>query len=111
MGCNASKQFNAIYVDDSIHRMIVRDQKKLAREGGGGSHYKPRQNHPLLDKANPDLSTCTETEAEENLKDNLSSQTTIVDKDDTCLLLYHSTNHNDTIDPRDLDLALAADER
>ena len=79
MGCGPSRLDGA---DDSIHVMLSSEKKKKAQEQGKKpvQQYVPRKAHPLMDQA---------TEAAEN--DNLDK------------LIYHAANHNDTVDPRDLD--------
>ena len=100
MGCNNSKQFHADNVDDSIHCMIAREQKKKRRDGveSNGSHFKPRQSHPLLVEE-----SCSVTLEEQD--DDLLVLG--YERSDTDRLLYHSANHNDIVDPRDVELAAA----
>eukprot|EP00523_Entomoneis_sp_CCMP467_P011043 CAMPEP_0168740528 /NCGR_PEP_ID=MMETSP0724-20121128/12034_1 /TAXON_ID=265536 /ORGANISM="Amphiprora sp., Strain CCMP467" /LENGTH=97 /DNA_ID=CAMNT_0008787983 /DNA_START=119 /DNA_END=412 /DNA_ORIENTATION=- len=97
MGCNSSKSLAFVEADDSIHRMIVHDQKKLATSVVA---YRPRLEHPLLrDGAGVIGDTvCLE-------EDGVLDEST---KEETDRLLFHSINHNDIVDPRDEELAASA---
>jgi hypothetical protein len=126
MGCIASKQLNDVYtIDDSIHRMIVHDQKKLARDGKAVDvHYKPRMNHPLLVPFS-DASGHTDVDMKDDdivdtnrAKDGKPAvagdidpaemEDTAESKEETDRLLYHAAHHNATVDPRDKVLAASA---
>ena len=76
MGCGPSKLEGA---EDSIHIILSSEKKKkLEAQGKPGEQYVQRKDHPKLSK---------EGDQDESL-----------DK-----LRYHAANHNDTVDPRDLD--------
>ena len=96
MGCNASKTIEAASVfDDSIHRMIVHEQKNCQRHGKSSEiHYVPRKEHPMFKTSG----NHTEVTAEE-VPDDI-----VYTKDETNQLLYHAEHHDDTIDPRDKEL-------
>lgn len=81
MGCHSSKLLHA---DDSIHVMLKHSKKHPEQP----STYVPRAQHPLLQAARENASTTKEDDSD-------ASQ-------DLDRLLYHATNHNDTIDQRDL---------
>uniref|UniRef100_A0A7S2Y7E6 Uncharacterized protein n=1 Tax=Entomoneis paludosa TaxID=265537 RepID=A0A7S2Y7E6_9STRA len=104
MGCNSSKALGVGFADDSIHRMIVRDQMKREKEGTSseGLGFKARQEHPLLqDDAGLPGDTVLEEEDHTYAQEGYSQE-------ETDRLLYHTTNHNSTVDPRDEILAASA---
>jgi len=83
------------HADDSVHVMIVHDQKKMQKAGSNGDvYYKPRQEHPLLAEKNNDHTVPVEMESDS--------------KEEVDELLYHAEHHNDTVDPRDKVLAASA---
>mmetsp|Transcript_13748 Transcript_13748/g.17941 ORF Transcript_13748/g.17941 Transcript_13748/m.17941 type:complete len:121 (-) Transcript_13748:156-518(-) len=103
MGCNASKQVlmvnsNRLPLDDSIHVMIVRDQKKLGNDNGKHNNfcqYKPRNLHPHIDWSEHTAITIEERQPAAALSKAES-------QNNTYRLLFHSANHNDTVDPLDI---------
>mmetsp|Transcript_19564 Transcript_19564/g.40537 ORF Transcript_19564/g.40537 Transcript_19564/m.40537 type:complete len:106 (-) Transcript_19564:1983-2300(-) len=102
MGCGQSKVNGSILnADDSVHRMIVHDQKARSKKGESATdiHYKPRQEHPLLAEEGT-----AATKTVDVLDDKES-------KEEVDELLYHTAHHNDTIDPRDQILAHEDDDR
>mmetsp|Transcript_12390 Transcript_12390/g.25694 ORF Transcript_12390/g.25694 Transcript_12390/m.25694 type:complete len:120 (-) Transcript_12390:280-639(-) len=110
MGCSSSKQ-DAFTQEDSIHHMITSDQKKRAKEGKSTDvQYRPRQEHPMLatessghSKKNRDSSGHTATvEADDSIA---ALKASTDSKKETERLLFHSANHNDSVDPRDKILA------
>jgi hypothetical protein len=96
MGCATSKH-TIDRLEDSVHVALKRDKK---RGGNASIHYTPRAPHPLLmpklspniivDDSTMRLSCCESDEGGFNAETEAER------------VLYHTANHCDTIDPRDL---------
>ena len=79
MGCGSSKLEGA---EDSIHVILSSEKRKQLKEQQQATGYKPRQQHPKI---------LTQAQTEPDTEDNLDK------------LIYHASNHNDSIDKRDLE--------
>ena len=77
MGCNASRYlFDDL--DDSIHVLIAREEKRLARQGKTGAfQYRPRTDNPTINwistTSRPTTTVITTTMAVTVIEDNDSS--------------------------------------
>jgi hypothetical protein len=98
MGCQSSTLLAANHIDDSIHAMLERDRKIAAKRGEPmPTGYVPRQNHPLLKPV-----YCSEDD--KTVEDSLNMACNEQFDLETEQILYHTKNHTNTVDKRDLEV-------
>lgn len=101
MGCTASKQTVQSFgrIDDSVHVMLEHD-KKVAQRHGVKCHqaYVPRKAHPLLKSS----IQAEEEEEEKTVDDSFRDMNEEQARQESERLLFHTKNHCDTVDERDL---------
>lgn len=98
MGCGSSKK-GGWTGDDSIHAMIVRDQKRMAKAGKTTDvNYKPRAEHPLMSSGKGQMDNADKT-GDTVVTDNAEGSRH--SKSETDSFLFHSSHRGTTVDERD----------
>lgn len=104
MGCNTSKQaVEGMHPDDSVHAALAHEQRIASLKGEKVHGYVPRASHPLLAGGGGGATIQASEEDEEEESASVNSRQKLEEEEAT-KLLFHSANHNDTVDPRDLEL-------
>lgn len=109
MGCGSSKK-GGWTGDDSIHAMIVRDQKRMAKAGKTTDvNYRPRAEHPLMSSGKSQIVDPTDKTGDTAVTDNAEGSRH--SKSETDSILYHSSHRGTTVDGRDKALVHEDDGR
>jgi hypothetical protein len=100
MGCQSSTLLVASRIDDSIHAMLEHDRKMAEKRGQPlATGYVPRQSHPML---KPVYCSEDDTTVEDSL--NMACDECQMDVEaEQVLYQYHTKNHTNTVDRRDLE--------